>query len=124
LHEQRTPALGDGKRRYRYTCYRECDRWTERYLPELALLLDAHVSIEKVVAEEWSSYLLKYATEPNPTSTLHLTEPEMLSLGFQHENVYSRAVARFATTQLTSRVSLHFLYWLHPLSAHHALSNT
>jgi hypothetical protein len=101
LHESRTPVLGTCKRRYQYACYRECDRWTVAYLPDLALLLDAHVNVAKVVAEEWSFYLLKYATKPDPNGSLHLTPPEMLSLGFQNENVYSRAVAvRFATTQI------------------------
>jgi hypothetical protein len=101
LHESRTPVLGTCKRRYQYACFRKCDRWTVPFLPELALLLDAHVNVVKIVAEEWSNFLLKYATKPNPAGTLHLTEPEMLSLGLQNENVYSRAVAtHFATTQI------------------------
>jgi hypothetical protein len=56
LHDSSTPILRTEKRRYLYGCPRPVDQYTVPFLPELALLTDAHYNIVKVVSEEWSTY--------------------------------------------------------------------
>jgi hypothetical protein len=60
--------------RFKYVCPRERDRCTVPYHPALSLLCDAHVNVIKVVAEEWIKYLLKYATQREPTGYLKAHE--------------------------------------------------
>ena len=99
LHDEMSPALRECERRYKYNCPRECDRYTVPWLPDLALLFDAHVNLVKIIRAEWSSYLLKYTTKPNPVGQLSLHEHELLQLGFENVDQYQRAVAsRFATS--------------------------
>lgn len=99
IHRDTTPVQRECGRRYCYYCPRECDQYTVPYLPDLALLFDAHVNIVKIVAEEWSAYLLKYAAKAPPGGTLHLSPQELFELGFADADVYAQAAAtQFATT--------------------------
>lgn len=92
-HDSPEPVLRQGKRRYQYHSPRQCDKWTVSFLPDIALLLDAHSNIVKIVREEWSSYLLKYAAKPSPCGDLHLRVHDLFLLGCNHVDVYQQAVA-------------------------------
>ena len=110
IHLITTPQQRDCGRRFCYYCPRECDRSTVPYLPDLALLFDAHVNLVKVVAEEWSAYLLKYAAKSPPGGTLHLSPQELFVLGFATANAYSLAIAtQFATTHVYQPAELALL---------------
>jgi hypothetical protein len=101
LHNSSTPSLRDDARRCKYYCSRECDRMTVPSLPDLGLLFDAHCNIAKVVAAEWSSYLVKYAIKSNPAGDLLHRDNDLFRLGFADVSIYQGAVAtRFATTQI------------------------
>jgi hypothetical protein len=98
LHDSSTPTLRAEKRRYIYRCPRPVDQYTVPFVPELALLTDAHCNVVKVVSEEWSSYLCKYTCKPNPPGTPALTDEHALALALPEADVLSRAIAmRFAT---------------------------
>lgn len=110
IHHDTMPMPRECGRRYCYYCPRECDRFTVPYLPDLALLFDAHVNLVKVVAEEWSAYLLKYAAKPPPAGVLHLSPQELFKLGFIDVDVHALAVAtQFATTHVYQPAELALL---------------
>ena len=74
---------------------------TVAFLPELALLFDAHVNVAKIVDEDWSGYLMKYFNKPNPTGDLQLSTDDLFALGFSDVETYKLAVAqRFAITSM------------------------
>jgi len=67
--------------RFEYLRLHDDDKNISPYLPSIALIWNAHMNIQRVTGEAWSSYMLKYAMKGEASAGLNLDTTTLDRLG-------------------------------------------